>query len=368
MAIYEEGGVQKYETDFDKIKSFTSYEGVKFDCVDIKYNSNCCGVNCIKCEGGKVCTDYECGIKCDDGFLNCDGVCLAINTHHVIRDNESGETACKCATNYCSVNGDPNSGCPGKLGSNKHCGTCGNACPESLECDNGICKCEYTHFDHCSFESHTYNKNIDVVERCISMDELKDSTNELHLIREENCKDPGEQGYQCDNELHGTNVCHKCAEHYANFDGDWSNGCETDLSVNVTNCGVIGNNCYEKLNKAAGIACVDSRCVYTVCNDTDYLDCNDDSNTETTPDGCETNVKTDANHCGRCGNLCLSNKCVDGVCCYSDNLNITQDPVQFTCCSGNTLYRYAHKPVVCPEPSHYGCASAKPEGDCWSAK
>jgi hypothetical protein len=350
-----------------KLRKHQKKEGVHYDCIDTKYDSHCGGSVCEKCEDNKVCTDSVCVSECMDGFLNCNGVCLDKSKYKVTSD---GENSCKCRSGYCPINGDPNKGCPDELNSDNHCGECGKKCPVTMTCTPaGVCICQVDYYDSCIFDVDSYNHNTEIDNLCIQY-KIKDSdTNplaDLHIVREKNCSAPGSQGYPCEND--GTKVCHKCAEHYANLDGDWSNGCETDLSVNVTNCGSIGNNCYEKLNKAAGIACVDNRCVYTVCNEAGYLDCNNDSNAETTPDGCEANIKTDANHCGRCGNLCLSNKCVDGVCCYSDNLNITQDLVQFTCCSGNQLYRYAHQPVVCPEPSHYGCASAKPEGDCWSAK
>ena len=371
-AIYEDNGAQKYVINPNKIKEVSSIDGVLYDCIDTKYNSNCCGSDCEKCDENKVCTDSECSTACREGFINCNGICLDISIYHVVRDNEVGETACKCGTNYCPINGDSNKGCLEKLGNNNNCGECGHVCPSSMKCDLNICKCEYERYDHCTFASNTYNNNTEMVEKCVLMSDISDPEKQLHLIREENCENPSEQGYQCQNELFGTNVCHKCEDGWANFDGDWSNGCETDLSNNVTNCGSIGNNCKDHVQNAAGVACVNNQCVFTVCNSSDYLNCNDKNYSEGTSylisdDGCETNISTDPNSCGRCDRKCISGQCENSECCYIDNIDVYEDISQFKCCDGYKLIKYNHVWLFCDDDTRYRCiknSDSKPTA-CW---
>ena len=371
VAIYEENGAQKYVTTSNEIREASKREGVQYDCIDTMYNSNCCGSDCEKCGENKVCTDSHCGTACKENSLNCNGVCMNKSEYNITAD---GETNCKCRSGFCPIGGDPNKGCPFVLNDDNNCGECGKKCPSTMTCTPaGECICNVDYYDSCTFAIDLYEHNSESVDLCIPYnltESEKDSLEKKHIVREKNCTEPGTQGYQCDND--GTPVCHKCEEHWANLDGDWSNGCETDLSNNVTNCGAIGNNCNDLVQNAAGVACVNNQCVFTVCNSSDYLNCNDKDYSEGTSylisnDGCETNVSTDPNSCGRCDRKCTSGNCENSECCYKNNTDIYEDVSQFKCCDGQRLIKYKYNIFGCLGDTRNGCIDqdADKPSACW---
>ena len=328
-------------------KNFSNYEFSHFDCIDINSNSDCCGTDCAVC-GTKVCNNGTCDVKCPDGMANCNGNCLSIKDYNVIEDN-SGLATCRCNTLNGNLmcptkNNDPNYGCTATLGDNNNCGECGNKCPVSFTCMSNVdCRCD-EHTTQCTFAPETFDNNTDPIEYCINLEEM-------HMID-----------------------CENCMEHWGNLDQNWANGCETDLSNNLTNCGSVGRNCNNEVNNAAGVVCIDNECAYTVCNSTDYLDCTTDPqfshsgyNDYKTGDGCETDIMNDVNHCGRCNNQCVSNSCENGSCCYKDDKDIYLDISKFNCCDGQKLMYKKHIFLFCPDPAHYGCIdqNAKSPGACW---
>ena len=146
------------------------------------------------------------------------------------------------------------------------------------------------------------------------------------------------------------------------------------ISNNLANCGTVGHDCNSELKHAAGVICHENTCAYTMCNAPDYLDCTQDPQIEISGyenykagDGCETNIMNDVNHCARCGNECVSNRCENGVCCYKDDTNIYLDKSKFTCCEGQKLIYKKHIFIFCPDPAHYGCIASndKMPNSCW---
>ena len=84
----------------------------------------------------------------------------------------------------------------------------------------------------------------------------------------------------------------------------------TNLNTDVNNCGSCGHQCPDKAH--ATKACVNKTCVYTC--ESGYASCNGPV-TETDGNGCETNLQTDEENCGRCGNQCPTGAtCTNGVC------------------------------------------------------
>jgi hypothetical protein len=68
---------------------------------------------------------------------------------------------------------------------------------------------------------------------------------------------------------------------------------------------------------------VNGACAVATCNPS-YDDCNRNAG-----DGCETNVSSDANNCGSCGNKCIAPTngtatCSNGVCGFTCNQGYTQ--------------------------------------------
>ena len=126
---------------------------------------------------------------------------------------------------------------------------------------------------------------------------------------------------------HATPVCSNgacvlglCDPGYAVCDDMPMNGCETNLQTDPDNCGACATVC--NLPNATS-ACVMGKCVVAVCNP-GYADCDPAS------PGCETNLNSDPNNCGMCGNVCLCTpSCTGGACV------VIECPAGFTNCSGN---------------------------------
>jgi len=100
-----------------------------------------------------------------------------------------------------------------------------------------------------------------------------------------------------------------CNPGFADCDGDILNGCETNTGTSLNNCGGCGLSC---VAPNATMACVNSQCVLVGC-DPGFANCDGiDSN------GCETNISTDVNNCGSCGFSCIVpngiSTCVEGSC------------------------------------------------------
>jgi hypothetical protein len=97
-----------------------------------------------------------------------------------------------------------------------------------------------------------------------------------------------------------------CNAGFANCNGVATDGCETNLANNVNNCGGCGNVC-ALANATAG--CSGSACSISACT-AGFANCNG-----VTSDGCEVNTNTSVNNCGSCGHACGANQiCSNGTC------------------------------------------------------
>jgi hypothetical protein len=101
-----------------------------------------------------------------------------------------------------------------------------------------------------------------------------------------------------------------CDSGFADCDGITSNGCEAQLANDVNNCGACKNVC----NGAnATMACQAGTCVVAICGDPGFGDCDGNA-----ANGCETNLRSDVSHCGACNNVCVGANatmvCVNGTC------------------------------------------------------
>jgi hypothetical protein len=109
----------------------------------------------------------------------------------------------------------------------------------------------------------------------------------------------GACGRSCINP-HGTTSCvagdcvPTCATDYGDCDGDPTNGCETDLRASAAHCGGCGLVCR---NPHGTTSCEDRACA-PFC-DTGFDDCDGDKR-----NGCETDLGATLAHCGACGVKC----------------------------------------------------------------
>ncbi|MFO0566117.1 MAG: hypothetical protein U0263_10680 [Polyangiaceae bacterium] len=121
-----------------------------------------------------------------------------------------------------------------------------------------------------------------------------------------------------------TYVCieSKCVENpcspptQGNCDNDLANGCETDLTTNANNCGFCGNTCKLPHAKAACEANPSGTPIARCVVekcDEGWADCDNNP-----ANGCENNSSTDPSTCGGCGKKCNSTNgvagCVNGEC------------------------------------------------------
>ena len=130
----------------------------------------------------------------------------------------------------------------------------------------------------------------------------------------ENC---GQCGTRCPDVTNGAAACAEgacavgsCQAPYLNCNRVLADGCEANSSRDPEHCGDCDTRCPSAPN--AGPACSAGKCK-AVCN-APFLDCNSDAT-----DGCEINTATDINNCGSCGNKCPTGAggvpaCANGAC------------------------------------------------------
>ena len=107
-------------------------------------------------------------------------------------------------------------------------------------------------------------------------------------------------------------VCsYYCLTGYGDCDNMAANGCETNLTNNLSNCGTCGHVCLPLPNST--VACVSSACGIGSCN-AGYANCDN-----MTANGCEVNITNNLNNCGGCGVVCpgypnANASCVSSAC------------------------------------------------------
>jgi hypothetical protein len=103
-----------------------------------------------------------------------------------------------------------------------------------------------------------------------------------------------------------------CLGSYADCDTTADNGCETNLDTDADNCGRCDRDCDELFPARPHVAATDCamrNCVVGSCQP-DYLDCNNSLG-----DGCEVDRLTDEAHCGTCDTTCgVTQTCSEGTC------------------------------------------------------
>ena len=330
--------------------------------------SNCITDNkvCGKTDDGQI----ACISTCPDGLINCQGECVNKNKYNV-NDNC---TACdvdhcytgevdtegkpvefdyrKCAVfdengQKLQVQNDTNTVDANAKNSPAYCNGClvrpysddietgtPAQCPKTMYCSNSADDTHHT----CACPNGT--------EKCT-----------ISSTPNENLQEQKEYLCLTFSDLHMT-ACGTCEENWDNCNGDWTDGCETNLLDDPLHCGTCATNCMDQIQSAQTITCNKGVCAYERCL-TGYGDCNDD-----TTDGCETpNLLTDKNNCGRCNYKCEGKYCQNALCVYDDTAE--EIPSTAICEEGLHKYYYQYSIWFCYSHSHYSCAKEHP-GRCWT--
>ncbi|MFM9959289.1 MAG: thrombospondin type 3 repeat-containing protein [Phycisphaerales bacterium] len=306
---------------------FTNCAGA---CRDLLTDANNCGACGVICVAGPnqvgACANGQCYKACLPGYADCDGnpgngcevfvggdptncggCCTACNPPNATGSCVNGQcTIGSCNVGFFNCNNIDADGCEVNVQNNaQNCGSCNVVCPSlpnaTAACVNGQCTIGACNTNYANCDGNPVNG-------C-----------EVHLpFDTNNC---GACGVSCPPIPNGVNGCSlgqcfitACSPGFANCDGFYSTGCETNILTNPSSCGGCGIVC--NLPNATA-ACVNGQCTIGVCN-TGFRNCDG-----VTANGCETNINTSVSNCGNCGIVCVPGPRVTSVACVNGQCKIT---------------------------------------------
>ena len=291
--------------------------------------NNCgnCGLKCSVLNGVPKCESGNCGIDrcntpykdCKNGYLdgcetntntdanNCGGCGKTCSAPNATTKCNNGFCAIdKCDNGFKDCDGIYSNGCETYIfGDSLNCGECGAICMidnANPKCVSGQCAIDSCVGDYSDCDGKVSNG----CEKNLSND--VNNCGFCNFICTINNAQP-----KCVNR---TCVIDYCLGTFRDCNGNVSDGCETDTSNSVDNCGGCGSSF--KCSVANGTAkCENSICGIASCN-TGYKDCKNGYS-----DGCETNTTNDVNNCGNCGTICNIPPYAQSVACQSSTCKIT---------------------------------------------
>jgi len=209
------------------------------------------------------CAASTCAYICAAGFADCDG-----NAMNGCETNLTTDVA-NC--------GMCRRACPPATGGSATCaaGVCGQACPAGQTNCSGVCRATLTDVSNCGACARVCSF-ANASATCAS----------------------------------GTCALGGCATGFGNCDGNAANGCETNTTNALANCGSCGRVCPVPTGGSA--TCSNGTCGQSCPAGT------------TNCSGVCRNLQTDAASCGACGRACSATQaCVNGTCIGSGSLRVT---------------------------------------------
>ncbi len=287
-------------------------------CVNLQTDTANCGACANACparaNAAATCARGACGIACNAGFADCDGVaangcevnlltatsncgaCMsACDATNGVASCAGGRCAIACNAGFGNCDGLVSNGCETSTNTTAaHCGACGRSCSLAnatagcaagactvAACNAGFGNCDGVASNGCETNTNASTTN------CGACMNVCNATNGTATC--------------------GAGACGiTCRAGFGNCDGLLSNGCETSTSTTVAHCGACGAAC-SLANATAG--CAAGACTVAACN-AGFADCDGAAS-----NGCEANLNTSGTSCGRCGNVCAAGfVCNAGAC------------------------------------------------------
>jgi plastocyanin len=225
-------------------------------CANLNTDPNHCGTCATVCPANQTCSGGLCiGMTCSPGFTSCNGACYNLG---------SDPMHCGGCTNVCATGDACCTGACANLGTDvNHCGACGRACTQigwanvaTYNCSGG----------NCSIAS--------------------------------------------------------CTTPFADCNGSNLDGCEANLETDPQHCGTCMTDCsLAGWANVATYSCSSGGCGIGSCA-TGFADCNG-----ITSDGCETDINNDPTNCGGCNAVCASGfSCANGTCTPPPDMAGTAPP------------------------------------------
>ncbi|MEQ8275037.1 MAG: choice-of-anchor D domain-containing protein [Deltaproteobacteria bacterium] len=269
-------------------------------------NCGACNVACAVANGSPICNGGSCAVAgCNAGFFDCNGgyadgceadlqnsvtTCGSCSTVCSVANGSPACNAGNCAIATCvapwdDCNGQYVDGCEINTSGNvNHCGGCNQACAVA----NGAPACSAGNCAIASCTAPFENCNGQYADGCEA--NLNTSVNTCGACNVTCTVANGTPGCNA-----GSCEVASCSGTFDDCNGQYGDGCETNLANNVLNCGGCNIAC-AVANGAP--TCNLGMCGIAACT-APWEDCNGQY-----ADGCESNTSSSLQHCGGCNQAC----------------------------------------------------------------